>query len=194
MAALAGLFLLTIPEIAEAQYPGELSGRVTDAITGEPLESVLVEVLGVGLTALSDGRGEYRIRGLEAGRYTVRFSRLGYEPQSQDVEVRNGEVARLGVQLGARPLPIAEVRAKAEAGRSPGVISISRAEIEQRGELTAGSLLEGRPGLVVQRRGPAGPQTVSIRGSSADEVLVLLDGAPLNDPLSGEADQSTIPA
>ena len=193
-AVLAGLFLQTTPEIAEAQYPGELSGRVADAITGEPLESVLVEVLGVGLTALSDGRGEYRIRGLEAGRYTVQFSRLGYEPQWQDVEVRNGEVSRLGVQLGARPLPIAEVRAEAEAGSSPGVISISRKEIEQRGELTAGGLLEGRPGLVVQRRGPAGPQTVSIRGSSADEVLVLLDGAPLNDPLSGEADLSTIPA
>ena len=190
----AALFLLITPSLATAQYPGELMGRVTDAITGEPVESVLVEVLGSGLTTLSDGRGEFRIRGLEAGRHSVRLTRLGYEPQSLEVEVRNGEASRLTVRLGASPVPIDEIRTEAALAAAPGVISIPREEIEARADLTAGTLLEGRPGVLVQRRGLAGPQTVSIRGGSADEVLVLLDGAPLNDPLTGEADLSTIPA
>ena len=193
-AVLAVLLLSTSPSIVKAQYPGELIGRVTDAITGEPVENAQAEVLGTGFSALSDGRGEFRIRGLEAGRHTVRLTRLGFQAQTLEVEVRNGEASRLTIRLGASPLPVEEVRAEAEAAGFPGLISIPRDEIELRGDLTAGGLLEGRPGLLVQRRGLAGPQTVSIRGSSADEVLVLLDGAPLNDPLTGETDLSTIPA
>ncbi len=193
-AAAAALFLLITPSHVEGQYPGEVVGRVTDAITGKPVESVRVEVLGSELSALSDGRGEFRIRGLEAGRHTVRLTRLGYEPQTLELEVRNGQASRLNVRLGASPVPIDGVRVDADRGTAPGVISIPREEIEARADLTAGTLLEGRPGLVVQRRGLAGPQTVSIRGGSPDQVLVLLDGAPLNDPLTGEADLSTIPA
>src|SRR5690606_39532767 len=39
-----------------------------------------------------------------------------------------------------------------------------------------------------------GPETVSIRGSSAGAVLVLLDGVAINDPVTGEADLSGVRA
>ncbi|MFL5539739.1 MAG: TonB-dependent receptor plug domain-containing protein, partial [Longimicrobiaceae bacterium] len=42
--------------------------------------------------------------------------------------------------------------------------------------------------------GPTGAKTASIRGSAADEVLVLVDGVALNDPVTGEADLSAVPA
>ncbi|UCC48900.1 MAG: TonB-dependent receptor, partial [Gemmatimonadota bacterium] len=179
--------------------PGELVGHVTDAITGKPVENVLVEVLGTGLTAVSDGRGAFRIRGLEPGRHTLRISRLGYEPRLHELEVRRGEPAWLAVRLGVRPVRLHELRAEVERGaaaraEAPGAIAIPRDEIEHSGAATAADLLEGRAGLVVGRRGPSGQRTVSIRGSSADEVLVLVDGAPLNDPLTGAADLSAIPA
>ena len=177
-----------------AQYPGELAGRVTDALNGEPVENALVEVVGTGLTTLSDGRGEFRIRGLEPGRATLRVSRLGYEPQEREIEILNGASAWVALRLGLRPVPLEELRADARIAAEPSRTVIRREEIEAAGELTAAGLLEGRAGVVVQRRGPAGRQTVSVRGSSADEVLVLLDGAPLNDPITGAADLSTIPA
>jgi outer membrane cobalamin receptor len=109
------------------------------------------------------------------------------------VEIRNGDRARLEVTLAARPIELAEVRAEATR---PGtdVLSVPRSEIVERGARTAADALAGRAGLVIRRHGPGGPQTLSIRGSSADQVLVLLDGSPLNDPSSGEADLSAIPA
>jgi outer membrane cobalamin receptor len=183
-------------DIVAAQYPGKLTGRVTDAINREPVENVFVEVLGTDLTTLSDGRGEFRIRGLEPGRHTIRFTRLGYEPGSREIEIRNGATSWLAVQLGARPVLLEEVRAEAKGAariEAPGTISITRDEIEGSGEHTAAGLLEGRAGLVVNSRGPLGPKTVSIRGSSSDQVLVLLDGAPLGNPISGAVDLSTIP-
>jgi vitamin B12 transporter len=197
-ATLTALALTLTTRAAYAQYPGELSGRVTDAITGATVENALVEAIGTSLTVLSDGRGEFRLRGLEPGKHTVRFTRMGYEPQVRQIEIRNGETTWLAVRLGARPIELEEVRAATSAAEAreaaPGVIAIDRAEIEGSGEHTAAGLLEGRAGLVVQRRGPLGQQTVSIRGSSADQVLVLLDGAPFGDPLTGAADLSTVPA
>ncbi|UCC83657.1 MAG: TonB-dependent receptor [Gemmatimonadota bacterium] len=188
---------LTTP-VAHAQYPGELSGRVTDAMTGAPVENAFVEVTGGGLTALSDGRGQFRVRGLEPGRRSVRFTRMGYESLVREIEIQNGETTWLVVRLGVRPIELEEVRAAPSAVQAPetapGVIIIDRDEIEGSGEHTAAGLLEGRAGLVVGRRGPVGRQTVSVRGSSADQVLVLLDGAPLGDPLTGAADLSTVPA
>jgi outer membrane cobalamin receptor len=187
------VLLLAYPaQDAHAQYPGELTGKVKDALTGEPVDHVLVELVGMGVSALTDGRGEFELRGLEAGRHVLRFSRLGYAPQEQDIHIRHGHATRLLVSLGASPIPLDEVRA--EAGRSEaGVTTIAREEIERSGELTAAGLLTSQAGLVVQRRGLTGPQTLSIRGSAADEVLVLLDGAPLNDPLTGAADLSSVP-
>jgi outer membrane cobalamin receptor len=188
------LLLLATPDRVRAQYPGELAGRVTDAITGEPVAGAQIEVLGTGLTAVSDGRGEFQIRGLEPGRHSLRLSRIGYETLQQEIEIRNGETTRFTARLGADPVPLESVRAEAKRSESPGSVTISRDEIERSAERTAAGLLEGRAGLVVRRTGPSGRQTLSIRGSSADEVLVLLDGAPLNDPLTGETDLSTVPA
>jgi vitamin B12 transporter len=190
---LLAIAALSLPGPALAQYPGELAGRVRDAITGKAVPTVLIEVVGTGLSALSDGRGDFHLRGLEPGRHSVRFSRLGYVTAERQIEIRNGVTMHLTVSLGAHPVALDEVRAEAERGATPGALTITREEIERSAELTAAGLLEGRAGLVVQRRGPTGQQTVSIRGSSADEVLVLLDGAPLNDPLTGATDLSTIP-
>ena len=198
-ATLTALVLAVVARAATAQHPGELVGRVTDAINGQPVENVWVEVLGTGLTAVSDGRGAFRIRGLEPGGHTARFSRLGYETGLHVLEVRRGQPVWLTVRLGVRPVRLQELRADVEAGTAAraaayATIAISRDEIEDSGAATAAELLEGRAGLVVARHGPTGQRTVSIRGSSADEVLVLLDGAPLNDPLTGAADLSAISA
>ncbi len=47
-------------------------------------------------------------------------------------------------------------------------------------------LLRYLPGLEVQARGPMGSQSdISIRGSTFQQVLVVLDGIRLNDPLTG---------
>ncbi|NIR46405.1 MAG: TonB-dependent receptor [Gemmatimonadetes bacterium] len=182
------------PSDATAQFPGELTGRVSDAVTGLPVELALIEVLGTNGMALSDASGAFHIRGLEPGRHRLRISRLGYEPQVRTVEIHNGRTAWLAVKLGVRPVAVDELAVEAWNDATPGRLTMSRPQIEAAGDLTAAGLLDGWAGLVVQRRGAGGRQTVSIRGGSADEVLVLLDGAPLNDPLTGEADLSTVPA
>jgi outer membrane cobalamin receptor len=191
--AFIGGLLLATAAPALAQYPGEITGRVSDAVTGAPVENAFIEVVGTGLTAYSDGHGEFRIRGLESGSHTLRIDRMGYATLEREVDVRNGASTWVNLSLGLRPVEVEEIQVEATAVIDATRDLITRAEIEDSGELNAAGLLQGRLGIVVQRRGPGAPQTVSIRGSSADEVLVLLDGAPLNDPITGNADLSTVP-
>ncbi len=64
-----------------------------------------------------------------------------------------------------------------------------------RGEYnTTPEILSFSPGVVVRDFGGFGQlKTMSIRGSSNDQVVILLDGIRLNNPLGGGVDLSTIP-
>ena len=47
-------------------------------------------------------------------------------------------------------------------------------------------LLRYLPGIEVQQRGPQGAQAdITIRGGTFQQVLVIIDGMKLNDPLTG---------
>jgi vitamin B12 transporter len=64
-----------------------------------------------------------------------------------------------------------------------GVTVITKKQIELRGDTTLVQALTAVPGLgVVQSGGPGAQASVFIRGSNSEDVLVLLDGVPVNDP------------
>jgi iron complex outermembrane receptor protein len=84
---------------------------------------------------------------------------------------------------------------QAAAATAPGaavtVIEADRFAGEAKG---AGALLATSPGVAVTEQGGLGQlSTVSIRGASADQVKVLLDGVPLNPAAGGGVDLSSIP-
>ncbi|MGH7900948.1 MAG: TonB-dependent receptor, partial [Thermodesulfobacteriota bacterium] len=59
---------------------------------------------------------------------------------------------------------------------------------------TTSDILSFSPGVVVRDFGGFGQlKTLSIRGSSNDQVVILLDGVRLNSPIGGGVDLSTIP-
>lgn len=66
-----------------------------------------------------------------------------------------------------------------------GVTIITQTQMQQRGDTTLVQALATVPGLgVVQSGGPGGQASVFIRGTDSNDVLVLLDGVPVNDPSS----------
>lgn len=64
-----------------------------------------------------------------------------------------------------------------------GVTILTQQDFKQRGETTLVDALTSVPGLgVVQSGGPGGQASVFIRGTNSEDVLVLLNGVPVNDP------------
>jgi len=64
-----------------------------------------------------------------------------------------------------------------------GITIITKQEIQARGDTTLAEALSAVPGLgIVQSGGPGGNASVFIRGTNSEDVLVLIDGVPANDP------------
>jgi len=74
------------------------------------------------------------------------------------------------------------------------VTLITVSKIEESGAETVGELLRDAPGVQISSYGTTGSlQSVSIGGSSASQVLVLIDGNRVNDAQSGMVDFTSLP-
>jgi vitamin B12 transporter len=193
-----GIALLALsvfhPRRALAQWPGHIHGSVTDAVTGSPVSQVAVQLPELSRTTTSDPAGTFRLRGVDPGVHRLVVARLGYAPAEILVSVENGAIARVRLMMTPAPVGIEGVGVRVDPAVVPGAYSIGPREIRDAGASTLGDLLRGRPAVTVSERGAGGAQTVSIRGVAADGVLVLIDGVPLNDPVTGEADVSRLTA
>ena len=94
-------------------------------------------------------------------------------------------------------IPVREIIVEGERSQleSPEFIELlSLKDIERSSARTVGELLEHVPGVdIIDESGGSGQKRVSIRGSRSNQVMVVMDGVPLNDPLVGDADLSLIP-
>src|SRR5688500_15507353 len=95
-----GLFLLAAPAL-EAQQTGRITGRVTDAVSGAPLEGARILVQGSTLTTGTNASGSFILNGVPAGNAELRILRLGYQAQRRTVVVTAGETATLDVTMPA---------------------------------------------------------------------------------------------
>jgi outer membrane cobalamin receptor len=183
---------LVFPSGLSAQVPGELRGRITDAESGRPINGARVEVVGRAQFVFSQADGSYALRGLEPGDVAIRVRAISYAPRDTTVVAANGRaaIADFALQLAASHLDPIVVRARRDSATA---VVLNRIAIEQSGRRDVGELLQAVPGVVVTHAGgPGAPSHVSIRGSSANEVLVLVDGNPINSPITGDADLSRI--
>lgn len=188
--------LFSAATISRAQVPGELRGRVNGTVSGvpRPVADARVEIVGRAEVARTGVDGSFVLRGLDPREYTLRVRALGFAPYETNVEVVNGRATVIDVSLDAVPAALDPVVVRvARDSQSAGVTTFDRRAIEASGRRDLGELLQSVPGVVVtQTGGPGAPSHASIRGASASEVLVLLDGVPINSAVTGEADLSRI--
>jgi vitamin B12 transporter len=90
---------------------------------------------------------------------------------------------------------VTATRLESSVVESPGFITVvTSKEIAESGARDFAEALAAQSGVEVKDNGPLGSvKTLSIRGSSAEQVLVLVDGVRLNSSRTGYVDLSTIP-
>lgn len=62
-----------------AGVTGKISGRITDASTGEPLVGVNMLLENTSQGAATDSRGNYTILNVHGGKYTLVATMIGYK-------------------------------------------------------------------------------------------------------------------
>lgn len=144
-------------------------------------------------------RGDLYVASLPAWEsWRIRVRALGYAEADSVVQPVSGDGQLVRVVLVPAPFVLPDLAAVALgegtaiglAGRTVQRVKFGEAAVTFG---SVGEWLETLPGVTVRDRGPGQRQTIGIRGSRAEGVLVLLDGAPLNDPLTGSADLSLVP-
>jgi len=169
------------PVRAQDAPQGTILGRVVSA-TGEPVVSAQVELRDTEYLAVSDGQGQFAIRGIVPGVYAVRAGALGYRPVLlSNVIVGSGKPLTLRIELPAQPIeleaievapsffnePAQEAPANTrtldavDTRRTPGVIEDVVRSV---------SLL---PGVAIPS---PGRNDLAVRGGAPYESLFIVDG------------------
>jgi len=174
--------LLGIGLFAHAQFI--LSGKVTDP-DGSILIGANIQIDHTRLGSVTDASGMYRFTNLEPGTYKISATYVGYEKQSQQLEIRQDQ--QLNFILGKQAFMTEEVIVSAtrKSEDTPGTTAQVSKEQIQNDNLGQDIpyLLSLTPSLVTTSDAGAGVgyTGLRIRGTDANRINVTVNGIPLND-------------
>lgn len=179
-----------VPASAQAAVQaGTVTGRVTDAATGDGVTAVDVSLEGTQRRVLTNSAGRYTLANVAPGTYTLRARRIGYNQATQTITVRADETLTIDVKLQGAPTQLDAVVATAtgeqrvrELGHSVGRINADSL-VQVAPISTISDLLKGRvPGLqVFQTSGAVGGEiNMRMRAPTSAELstepIVIVDG------------------
>jgi len=116
---------------------GSLVGKVRDYQSGQPLNGVVVSVLGTKVQQITDSTGTFVLDGLPPGRHLVTTEYLGYGQRTDSVTVFSQETVDIDIQMAPQAVEVEglTVTARTRFGRTRVAVDkrpdvFTRAEIE----------------------------------------------------------------
>ncbi|MCU0426762.1 MAG: TonB-dependent receptor [Candidatus Kapabacteria bacterium] len=189
-----GLFTVINPETLSAQT-GTLAstqvvrGSVFNANTQTPVRSAVVRIVEINNGAISNADGQFKIRNVPAGRYTMRVTLLGYETLSLPIVVTSGKEVLINVPLVEK---ILRTEAATVSARKEGFTPINEASLISANVFSlddAYRFAGARGDVARMASGFAGVLSANdtrndiiIRGGAPTELLWRLDGLDIPNP------------
>ena len=175
----------------------QVTGRITDQNSGEPLLAATILVRGTSIGDVADFDGKYRITGLSDGPATLLFSYIGYETDSVTFDYVAGEPYEFDRALRPAGFTVDMVTVTAQRSgqnaainqqvKSDRIVNVVSAErIRELPDENAAESVGRLPGVSVSRSGGEG-QRVNIRGLSPKFSSVNIDGVRV--PATGQGRQ-----
>ena len=203
VALFAGLFgaSLTAAPRAEAQGAGgTITGRVTDAASGNPVSQVRVLITGTQNGALTAENGRYTIRVVTNGTVTLDVNRIGYVAKKATVTLTGATapvvvdvaITQAAFSLSAVVTTVTGQQRKVELANSTTQIAVAD-KIAELPVSNMGNLLSGRAaGVQVVSAGATGAGSrIRIRGQSSlslsNDPVVIIDGVRMTSTSGSSA-------
>ena len=171
---------------------GQTVGKIRGQILNEESQSlpgVQIIVKGESIGTVTDADGIFIIMGLNPGEYDLQFNYIGYKSIIlEKVEVSVNRTTEVNISMAIQPLEFQTVehtvfkhsRKKDQTG---SVKNINGKFIEQLPATNVNEILESQAGIV---RG-------HFRGGRSSDVSYLIDGIPVNNEFSGDAQLLELP-
>ena len=164
----------------------KISGKVTDAHTGETLNGANVYIPSLNQGAVTNSQGRYSVNKISAGTYLLRVSFIGYKTVEQSIELNANMETNFSLEPTSFVLEGAIVQATKAVERETPVTftEVGKQEIDSKyNTQDVPGLLEGIPGVFASSGG-LGESSIYVRGFDYEQVLILINGVPVNDPES----------
>lgn len=194
---LAFFFFMTCTSAILLSQTGSLKGKILNA-SGQPIQSVNILVKELGVGDASDANGNYKISSLPYGKYSVRFSSIGFKERNEAVII-DKEVTELNISMFESAIitdNVVVTASKYEQKLNELSVSaelMNKDFLEKKDFTKLDEALRYVPGVNFTL------DQVSIRGSSGysrgagTRVLTAIDGIPIYTADTGEIIWEVIP-
>lgn len=168
---------------------GKITGKVTDKETGEPITGVNIIIKDATLGAATDQSGKYVILQVPPGTYELQASRIGYTKMViKDVEVTSGRIRYVDFKLTESTVGMEEIVVEAQKDvlkkdMTATARNINNDVINSMPATSIDQVISSQPGVI-----NAGG--MHFRGGRSGEVVYMIDGVPLQNPLYSDINSS----
>ena len=179
------LLLLLTTSSLWAQNTAELSGKITDKATQKPLIGADIYLKELKKGANADAQGNYYLKGIPEGNYTIIGSYLGYQTFSKKIYLKGQE--RLDISLKEQAEEISGVTVsgksiahqKKEESMPVTVIDMSN----MRGTVSnVQDILAKTVGVTLRTSGGVGSSSrISVRGLEGKRIGFFIDELPMTE-------------
>ncbi len=177
---------------------GTLKGKIQNSLTKEPLLYSNVILLGTSFGTAADKEGNFILRNIPPGTYTLRVTYIGYKQEEISVQILGGKTTELNILLNPEVLEGETVVVTAQSEGQNQAINeqlssvsiknvVSMAKIQELPDANASESVSRLPGVSLIRTGGEGSRVV-VRGLSPQYNQITIDGVELpanftsNDP------------
>ncbi|UCF63321.1 MAG: TonB-dependent receptor [bacterium] len=181
--SLSVIVLLLLLTFGRAGTTGKISGRISDASTGEPLIGVNIYIEGYPYGSASDIDGFFYILNIPPGEYTLVAQMLNYREQRvNDVEVNIDLTTRLDLKMAPEALDLGEEitvvaeRPLIQKDVTSTSVTISTEDFKSLPVENFNEIVNLQAGVIDGH----------FRGGRSGEVAYLVDGIPVKDQYNNE--------
>jgi len=163
---------------------GNITGKVTDKATGQPLPGVTITIPDLKIATSTDANGTYLLKGLPKGEYLIQVSSIGYASETKVIDL--GNTYSVDFKLSTSNYELSDVVVTALGNTTTSkratipITVVTNKMIREGVANTAIDLVASQPGVNETTEG-SGTTKPQINGLGFDRVLVLMDGVPQED-------------
>ncbi len=188
---LFGVFFGYNPDSGEGSFI--ISGSVTDSETSEPVSFAYIHLEELNRTTTSDIDGNFELKNIPEGAYTLSIHRIGYKTQKRKIELVDD--LKLSVQLTQTVLASETIEVIGKNNDLTGSNiehvseSVTGTSLRRNLGTTLANTLASLPGIDQRSLGNTTSRPV-IRGLGDERVIILQDGLSTGDVSDQSADHA----